>query len=144
MIDGSFSLMIEDLECTWELSTLVDKAKHIKPKKAPLNQFSLDIWVWGFDKPQKHVERVFNCDLIHPILVWDGYVLDGYHRILKSHLLGLDYIMVKEIVNIPSPDKTLDVPIHTIGKPTHNFYLSDFLDTMKMMRKCLNELTEQT
>lgn len=137
-LNASYAMMVDDLECVWNLSTLIGKSKNIEAKKVPLNQFNLDVWVWGADKPQDHVERIFNCDLSYPILIWDGNVLDGYHRILKAHLLGLDYIMAKEIINIPPPDDILDVPKYSTDQSSHTIYLSDLLETLKIVRKCLN------
>lgn len=46
----------------------------------------------------EHYKRVENCSFDHPIIMnYDGYILDGYHRVTKAIILGKSHIKAVKI-----------------------------------------------
>lgn len=55
-----------------------------------------------------HMQGVWPADLSQPIVLsQDGYLLDGFHRLLKAHLLGCHTIRAVQFENDPTPDRIL-------------------------------------
>jgi hypothetical protein len=52
-----------------------------------------------------HYERVTNADLNEPLILRsDGFVMDGWHRIVKAILLDSDELPAKQFAIDPEPD----------------------------------------
>ncbi|MEI8123460.1 MAG: hypothetical protein WCI20_15660 [bacterium] len=65
-----------------------------------------------------HTKRTMNADLTHPIVLSkDGYLIEGSHRIVKAHLLGLAAIKVVRLPKDPLPDEVLDTIPRNFGNP---------------------------
>lgn len=77
------------------------------PKDVPVSRFSNAInqysWVDANETPitpkmvvddrknpayKEHVKRLMNADLRYPILIHDGHIIDGFHRMTKAILQG--------------------------------------------------------
>lgn len=53
----------------------------------------------------EHMKLVMDCDLSYPIiLAADGSLMDGMHRVCKSHLNGLTKINAVQFIETPDPD----------------------------------------
>lgn len=53
---------------------------------------------------KKHVRRVFSADLSYPIILApDGYILDGFHRLIKYILRKRRHIPVIRLKSLPEP-----------------------------------------
>jgi len=49
----------------------------------------------NFSSMLNHFKRVMDADLAYPILVYNGKILDGVHRLMKLHLLGRKTALVR-------------------------------------------------
>lgn len=74
-----------------------------------------DVTIWDVIG---HTERTMNADLTRPIVLsQDGCLIDGSHRIVKAHLLGLPKIKVVRLPKDPAPDRVLDEIPRNFGNP---------------------------
>ena len=64
-------------------------------------------WSWGEDHPADHVERCLNADTSYPILLWEGRVVDGCHRVLLALAQGRRHIKARVISSMPAPDEMI-------------------------------------
>ena len=52
-------------------------------------------------KYKEHYKRIKNADLSYPIMMYNGWIIDGVHRTLKAHLRGKKtlkaYVFPKDI-----------------------------------------------
>ena len=82
----------------WNAATLIQhvKEKGLKPFDLPL--IALDIGVMPFSISNVwdvayHMKRVMNTSLKNPIIMNDtGYIIDGWHRLVKALLLEKETI----------------------------------------------------
>lgn len=59
-----------------------------------------------------HFRRVMEADLSTPLIVRsDGYVMDGWHRIIKAVHVGVGELPKKQFINDPEPDEYLNLNI---------------------------------
>lgn len=64
-----------------------------------------------------HYKRVANADLNEPLILRsDGFVMDGWHRIIKAIGLGINELPAKQFVKDPKPDyaRKIDLIIKTL------------------------------
>ena len=58
-----------------------------------------------------HFRRVMEADLSVPLIVRsDGYVMDGWHRIVNAVYKGISELPEKRFINNPEPDEILKKP----------------------------------
>ena len=109
MIDNStFSLTIENYEYVWKVKTLILASKKVKAIDWTIPDSFLLEWSWDKECIDDHIKRCLVADLNQPIIVWDGKVLDGCHRIVKALAMGQSEVKAKVIRDIPAPDEILD------------------------------------
>ena len=54
-----------------------------------------------------HYKRITEADLSKPIILRsDGYIMDGWHRIIKALYKGEKILPAKKFINDPEPDAT--------------------------------------
>ena len=70
---------------------------------------------------EDHIERCLSADLSYPIIVWDGRILDGCHRAIKTLAKGRSEIKAKVIRDIPPPDFIIQAKDIMSFKNKHNF-----------------------
>tara|TARA_Y100000592_G_scaffold3363_1_gene4882 strand:+ start:11190 stop:11600 length:411 start_codon:yes stop_codon:yes gene_type:complete len=135
MIDNStFSLTIENYEYVWKVKTLLRASKNLSVIDWPVSDFCLQEWPWAEEDIKNHIERCLEADLNYPILIWDGKIIDGCHRIIKAIALGQRKVKAKVIRDIPAPDEILDF--------VYNNYENDarynFSDVVKIVKTKLS------
>jgi hypothetical protein len=58
-----------------------------------------------------HARRIYEADLEFPILLSaEGHLLDGFHRVAKAYLLGLETILAVQFTQNSEPDRIRDMP----------------------------------
>ena len=135
MIDNStFSLTIENYEYVWKVKSLLRASKNLSVIDWPVSDFCLQEWSWAEEDIKNHIERCLEADLNYPILIWDGKIIDGCHRIIKAIALGQHKVKAKVIRDIPAPDEILDF--------VYNNYENDvrynFSDVVKIVKTKLS------
>jgi len=116
----TFSTCKEGLEMTWEINPLLKMTSELEAFdwEIPSDRI-LDSWVWGDDHISDHMARTLEADLSYPILLWQGEIVDGYHRVLKALLLGRTHVKARQINLMPTPDETSDCTIAHEGSSRH-------------------------
>lgn len=82
----------------WKATTLIQIVKEQKLKPFDLHLNSIDIGVMPFSIIDlydflTHFERVRKTSLKYPVILDNtGYIIDGWHRIAKAIIIGLDTV----------------------------------------------------
>ena len=96
-------------DCKWLATTLVEAAKDCPVYDLPLYALDFGVQPWCLDNMMdfaEHVKRVWECDLSYPVIVDRyGYIIDGWHRVLKAILLKHKTIPAKRLAKMPEPDE---------------------------------------
>ena len=90
-------------DCWWARTFwAAAKGKDVRELSTSLfRHISLSYFIAFFEE----LVRVLKADLSYPIVVDGNFeILDGYHRVAKSKLLGKKYLKVIVLENLPSPD----------------------------------------
>lgn len=73
----------------------IAKERGIKPETVSLRHLMIDMMPWenggisSIDRLIYHLVRIENADTSIPVIMgWDGYVMDGWHRIAKAIMEG--------------------------------------------------------
>lgn len=89
----------------WAVEQLWEAAEDLPIESVCINDIVLSIMNCDMEE---NIERVKNADLNYPIILTpESYVADGMHRIVKTILMGKEYVLAKRI-------KVMPKPIHTI------------------------------
>jgi hypothetical protein len=93
----------------WNATTLVEAAKDRPVYDLPLYSIDLGVQPWSLDNMldfAEHAKRVWECEMEHPIIVdRHGYIVDGWHRVIKAILLKHKTIPAKRLTTMPDPDE---------------------------------------
>lgn len=85
-------------------------AQKCRPYKLPLRFIDLDVAPWSGHKTiywfVEHSKRVAATNLEHPVLLTpEGYIADGWHRVVKAFLEGEDHVMALRLREMPEKEK---------------------------------------
>ena len=120
-IHGTFSLSLEGYVYTWRVLDLIKISKNINAVKWTIPESFINEWTWDNDSLEEHLDRCIESEINIPIIVWDGKVLDGCHRIIKSIALNKNVIDAKIIRDIPPPHLIIKEEEVFNCKPNYNF-----------------------
>lgn len=89
------------------VTDLIEISKDIKP----IDIKTETIYTWYNMLPSSYgirdivelVERVNNADMNYPILMYQGFIMDGKHRLTKALLEGRKTVKVKVLTELPVP-----------------------------------------
>ena len=92
----------------WKDTTLIEAAKGLEARPFNVSEISLDEVIhWSLINIRDyivHYKRVQDADCSFPIILRsDGYLMDGYHRIIKAKITG-ETLTAKQFVKNPEPD----------------------------------------
>lgn len=118
----SFSTNIDGTRYSWNVEKLWAKFDSLDSIDWEIPKSFKDEWSWGQSHPSEHIERCLEADLSYPILVWDGAIIDGCHRAVKSLAKGDRTIKAKVIVSIPPPDEETEPDPLESNKGVHWTY----------------------
>lgn len=112
----TYSNLKDGILLEWKISSLIEASAHIESCiwEIPRESF-LGEWYWGDEHPSEHVKRVLEADLSYPVLVFEGHVIDGCHRVLKALLRGDAHITAKIIRDMPPPDLSIEIAERSEG-----------------------------
>jgi len=121
----------EGVMLTWEIDKLHLKFSSHEPITWEIPEHFLDEWSWGEDHISKHISRCMTADFTYPILIWDGQVVDGCHRICRALADGFTNIRAIEIINMPPADREEDVEVRAEPPEVSKW---TFRDMVKILR----------
>ena len=127
-MDQKFMLEVEGDTLVWNVKPLLEKTKTSLPFQWEIPSSFLEEYSWGEDHPSEHIHRILNANLDYPIIIWDGIILDGCHRVCKTLAQGNTFISAIEIINIPPPDDTLSENPHP---PSEKWTFKDVVEIVK-------------
>ena len=128
----TFSTSFHDVgvKYTWEVDKLHAKFSSHEPFTWEIPDYFLGDWTWGEDHISKHISRCMTADFTYPVLIWDGHIVDGCHRICRALADGYTQIQAIEILEMPPPD--LDEEINKLEEPPKP-YKWTFGDMVKVL-----------
>jgi hypothetical protein len=109
---------------TWAVQDLIEWSEKYPVELRDLSEFQYilsenpaDLWgLVSFGCLVGHMRRIRSADLRYPILLdSEGNVIDGYHRILKGYLQGIQKITVKVLGAMP-PHKSRKTSKKSVGR----------------------------
>ena len=110
----SFSTNIDGMRYAWDVEKLWAKFDTLEAVDWEIPESFKDEWSWGQSHPSEHIGRCLEANLSYPILIWNGVIIDGCHRVVKSLAKGNKTIKAKIIVNMPPPnEETILDPIES-------------------------------
>jgi hypothetical protein len=101
----------------WHLDDVLELAKHLPVFQQPLAELkSLDEVAWYGDghhygrltvrEVADHSRRIQEATLERPIVLsCEGWLMDGFHRVAKAHLEGLNSLPAVQFVEDPPPNR---------------------------------------
>ena len=101
---------------SWSAPKLYEYVKEQEYEQFSLDLRSVDIGinVWDIKTVKDFIfdyNRVVNCDSSIPILLDDeGFICDGWHRLVKAITLGNTHIQAIRIEEMPQNDGTYENP----------------------------------
>jgi hypothetical protein len=101
----TYSTVKGDLRLSWSVETLWGLSKHLKTSCWEIPAGFLDSWSWGRTHLSQHIDRCLSADLSYPILVHEGKIVDGCHRVVKALAQGETHILAKVLTDLPDPDE---------------------------------------
>ena len=108
------SFSVRDNTCTagkktWYSSTLFEAARDLEPYDLQLSALNLGAEFAASDTISLfcyQMKRVIDADLSYPIIqAPEGWIMDGYHRIVKAIIEGKTTIKAVRLPVLPEPDE---------------------------------------
>lgn len=95
----------------WSVTRLIEHSKGLVPFDMPLAGICISEPVFRESKTARsiaeHVKRVNETDLQYPILLDpDGFIMDGWHRVVKALVEGHETIKAVRFLKLPFCDFT--------------------------------------
>jgi hypothetical protein len=130
----TFSTIMEGVRYAWDVPSLWKASEHLEVLEWEIPSSFMEDWNWGRAHPAEHIERCLNADLNYPILVWDGHIVDGCHRAVKTLALGQTTIKAKVIINMPPWDSESEPDPIESNEGVH-WTLGDMVDLVRAFHK---------
>lgn len=99
----------EDGDRVWVVTNLIAKAKDLVPFDLPLVAIYTGVNVWtpvgSAYGMAHHMRRALNVDTDYPvILCQEGFIMDGWHRVLRALIDGKATIKAVRFAETPASD----------------------------------------
>lgn len=89
----------------WDVSKLIELSKDMEVISWEVPFDFLQRWSWGEDHISEHILRCVKADCSYPILICDGYIVDGCHRTCRALSRGQAVVKAVDLTDcMPSPD----------------------------------------
>lgn len=98
-----------DGDKVWLCTNLIARAKDLAPFDLPLVAIHSGSEVWTPVSSAygiaHHVRRALDVDTKHPIILdQQGFIMDGWHRVLRALIDGKETIKAVRFTETPAPD----------------------------------------
>lgn len=109
----------------WKAVSLIEAAKDLPIFQFDISTISLDEVIrWKLVNVRdyvNHYQRVCKAELLNPLILRsDGYVMNGWHRIIKAISVNLKHLPAKQFKVDPEPDFKANEPPELIAKGRGN------------------------
>lgn len=99
----------QDGENVWVVTNLIAKAKDLVPFDLPLSAIYSGSQIWtpvgSAYGVAHHVRRALDVDTSYPvILCQEGFIMDGWHRVLRALIDNVPTIKAVRFEQTPAPD----------------------------------------
>jgi hypothetical protein len=106
----------------WEVERLWELARSLPVRSVPVSRITdLDRVGWHgqatnygrltLREVAEHARRIQEATFDYPILLSaEGHLLDGFHRVAKAYLLGMEEIPAVQFAENPEPDRIRPLP----------------------------------
>ena len=97
----------------WDAGTLVKAAEEqdCPVFNLPLMAIDVSVLPWSINNIREvaeHMNRVWRSSLEYPVVMDDyGYIIDGWHRVVKAFLLGKTTVKAVRLKSMPPCDEAL-------------------------------------
>lgn len=92
----------------WYVPKLIEAAKDLPVFDLPLCALYIGVQPWDLEDIADfayHAKRALDTDLAHPVLLNpNGYIVDGWHRVVRALIEGKPTIKAKRFEDFPPPD----------------------------------------
>jgi hypothetical protein len=94
----------------WLTSSLIQQVKEqeLIPFKLPLQCINTGMDMWDSSTIYKiayHVRRAYLSDYKYPVILDEtGFIMDGWHRVLRALIEDKEYVMAVRFKKTPPPD----------------------------------------
>ena len=93
----------------YNVARLIERAKDLEPFDIPLKHLCINPKIFDPIEDARgladHVKRVNETDLQYPIIMnADGFIMDGWHRVVKALIEGHETIKAVRFETTPSAD----------------------------------------
>jgi hypothetical protein len=110
LADGRYT---NDSGEVWTITRLIEHSKGLKPFDMPIAGIYIGCKVFSESRTARsiaeHVKRVNETDLQYPILLDpDGFIMDGWHRVIKALVAGDETIKAVRFESMPWRDSKED------------------------------------
>lgn len=107
MADNTFS----HNDKVWVVANLVERAKGLEPFDLPLAAIYAGSAVWdAVSSPYEmaqHMRRILDVDTSKPVILdQEGFIMDGWHRVVRALIDGKATIKAVRFDVTPEPDYT--------------------------------------
>lgn len=91
----------------WSVARLIEHAKELKPFDLPLVAIDISRCVFGSSDLTvralaEHVKRTREADFQYPVIMDpDGFIVDGWHRVIKALVAGREKIKAVRFETMP-------------------------------------------
>jgi len=100
----TFSITEAGVRRAWNVEKLWEVYAHVPAQPWCVPTSFEQEWVWGASHIAEHVTRSLDADLAFPILVWQGNIVDGAHRVVKALATGQE-VRARVLESLPPPDE---------------------------------------
>lgn len=113
--EGTYNRTYDNKKYIWDVPTLIQycKEEDYKSFKLPLLGIDTSMCVWdvyNIHKFIEHSKRVDNANLSHPVILnEEGFICDGWHRVVKAIVNGDEYIDAIRIEEMPEASSVIDI-----------------------------------
>lgn len=119
-------------ELTWEVENLIEISKGCPQVRWEIPAQFSDSYSWGDEHISEHLAGCLDADVSKPILIWNGEIVDGCHRVCKALSLGHTHIQALDLsFRMPYPDRVEEAG--ESKEPTWCF--GDMVQIMKAIRQ---------
>lgn len=89
----------------YRVADLIDIAKHLEPFDLPIKGIDISVYPWGeptIKNFASHMDRINKADMQYPIILDDeGFICDGWHRLVKAIVSGDETIKAIRLTTMP-------------------------------------------
>jgi disulfide oxidoreductase YuzD len=97
----------ERYDLSYDVKDIIELSKKNTEFKLPIKGIDISVMPWGKQNIKKlcyHIKRINSASMDYPIILDnEGYICDGWHRLVKAIINGDEYIRAIRLTVMPEP-----------------------------------------